>query len=96
MVDLQALLDKYKAHGLEILSLDQGEPPEHVRQFITRKKYGFHVLLDADQAIAAQYGVRGIPTLVLIDKKGIIQWLQVGYTQQEGGLEVAIANLIGK
>jgi peroxiredoxin len=91
MVGLQSLLDKFKDKGLEILSVDQGETADQAGSFITRKKYGFHVLLDSDTAIAAQYGVRAIPTLVLIDKKGVIQWLQVGYSRDSHGLEDAVA-----
>lgn len=96
MVDLQSILDKEKGKGLEILSLDQGETAEPVRAFIKRKNYGFHVLLDSDQAVAAHYGVRGIPTLVLIDKKGVVQRLQVGYGRDEAVLQNAIENLLAK
>lgn len=93
MVGLQTLQDKYKGQGLEILSLNQGEPADQVRQFISRKKYGFHVVLDADGSVGAKYGVRGIPTLVLVDKSGIVQWLQVGYNKDESELQEAIERL---
>ena len=96
MVSLQALQDKFKGQDFEILSLNQGEAADQVSQFITRKKYGFHVLLDADNAVANKYGVRGIPTLVLVDKQGIIQWLQVGYSEGDSQLEQKIASLTGK
>jgi len=96
MVDLQSLQDKFKDQGLEILSLNQGEPADDVRQFINRKKYAFHVLLDSDGAVSAKYGVRGIPTLVLVDKNGVIQWLQVGYESGNSDLEQKIQSLTGK
>jgi len=94
MVGLQTLQDKYKGQGLEILSLNQGEPADQVRQFINRKKYGFHVVLDADGNIGAKWGVRGIPTLVLVDKSGVIQWLQVGYNKDESEMQQAVERLI--
>ena len=96
MVGLQTLQDKFKNKGFEILSINQGETADQVRQFITRKKYGFHVLLDADGAAGAKYGVRAIPTLVLVDKNGVIQWLQVGYTRDDNELEQKIQSLTGK
>ena len=83
MVGLEGLRAKFKDRDLEILSLNQEEQPEQVAQFIQRKKYGFHVLLDKDGAVSAAYGVKAIPTLVLIDTNGVIQWLQVGYNQNE-------------
>jgi thiol-disulfide isomerase/thioredoxin len=55
MIPLQSLQDKFKDKGLEILSLNQGEAADQVAQFINRKKYGFHVLLDADGAVGSKY-----------------------------------------
>jgi peroxiredoxin len=95
MVNLQTLLDKFNGTNFEILSLDQDETADQVRQFITPRKYGFHVLLDTGQ-VSAKYGVRAIPDLVLIDKNGVIQWLQVGYSEDENQLEQKIKNLTVK
>jgi peroxiredoxin len=95
MVELQSLQDKFKDKGLEILSLNQGETADVVRQFINRKKYGFHVLLDSDGAVSAKFGVRAIPTLALVDKDGVIQWLQVGYESGNKDLEQKIKSLTG-
>lgn len=96
MIDLQGLQDKFKDKDFEILSLNQGETPDQVRQFISRKKYDFHVVLDSDTAVSAKYGVRAIPTLVVVDKTGVIQWLQVGYARNDSELEQKIASLTGK
>jgi peroxiredoxin len=96
MVDLQTLQDKFKDRDFEILSLNQGEAADVVKQFITAKKYGFHVLLDSDGQVAAKYGVRAIPDLVLVDKNGVIQWLQVGYTEDDSELEQKIQGLTTK
>ena len=96
MISLQTLQEKYQNQGLEILSLNQGEDAELVRQFITRKKYGFHVLLDAAGAVNNLYGVRGIPTLVLVDKAGVIQRLEVGYAEDPSALGKKIETLLQK
>jgi peroxiredoxin len=96
MIELQSMLDKFKDLDFEILSLDQGEAVDQVQTFITRKKYAFHILLDTDETVAALYGVRGIPTVVLVDKEGVIQWLQVGYSRGDDSLEKKIAGLLGK
>ncbi len=96
MVDLQALLDKFKDKNFEILSLDQGEDASVAGSFISMKKYGFHVLLDSDGAVANQYGVKAIPNLVLIDSDGVVQWLQVGYTGDNRELEQKIESLTSK
>jgi peroxiredoxin len=95
MVNLQSLQDKFTGTNFEILSLNQGETADQVQQFITRKKYGFHVLLDSGQ-VSSKYGVRAIPDLVLVGKDGTIQWLQVGYTEDDNQLENKIKSLTVK
>jgi thiol-disulfide isomerase/thioredoxin len=96
MVDLQALLDKFKDRNFEILSLNQGEDASVAGSFIRLKQYGFHVLLDSDGQVAGQYGVKAIPTLVLIDQDGVVQWLQVGYAGGNEELEQKIKSLTTK
>jgi peroxiredoxin len=80
MPDLQDLAEKYRTNGLEVLSVNQGEPADQVQNFIQRRNYTFHVVLDQDQAVGNKYGVQAIPTLVLLDKKGVVQWIRVGYS----------------
>jgi len=96
MVDLQALQDKFKDRNFEILSLDQNEDAGVVTEFITQKKYGFHVLLDSGGQVADVYGVRAIPSLMLVDQDGVIQMLQEGYTGDNGDLEQKIQSLTTK
>jgi peroxiredoxin len=55
---------------LEIFALDYMESREKVRAFIERKKVAFRVLLDSDGSVARKYGVIGIPTYILIDRRG--------------------------
>ena len=70
MPGLQTLGEDFKGRGLEILSVNQGEAADQVRHFIDRKKYSFHVVLDKDQAVAAQYGVKGIPLWCWLTRRG--------------------------
>jgi peroxiredoxin len=93
MPDLEDLNEKYGSRGLEILSLDQGEPAEQVRNFIERKKYTVHVLLDSEGTVGNKYGVKGIPTLVLADKQGVVRWLRVGYSPNEDDLRQLVERL---
>lgn len=60
------------------------EDPSAVADFV--KTFGIHypVLLAGASEIANQYGVRGIPTFVIIDQQGRIRRRFVGYSE---GLE---------
>ena len=94
MPGLQSLQDDFKDRGLEILSINQRESAEQVGDFIKKKGYGFHVLLDPDSAVAAKYAVRGIPTLVAVDKKGVVRWIRAGYSPGDSDLRRVLEGLI--
>ena len=94
MPGLQKLEEDFKGRGLEILSINQGEAGDEVRHFIDHKKYTFHVVLDQNQAVGAKYGVKGIPTLVLVDKKGVVRRISVGYSKNEDDLQQAVERLV--
>ncbi len=94
MPGLQTLQQEFKDRGFEIISVNQGEAADQVRSFIGRKKYSFHVVLDKDQAVGNKYGVRAIPTLVVVDKHGLIQWLHVGYSEDTAELRQLVQRLI--
>jgi peroxiredoxin len=84
---IQDLADKYKESGLAVLTIDQGESRDQVRYFIERRQYSFPVLLDQDDAVGNSYGVRAIPTSVLVDKNGLVQAIFVGSLETQKSLE---------
>jgi peroxiredoxin len=96
MPGLQSVQDDFKGRGLEILSVNQGESSEQAGAFMKKKGYGFHVLLDADSAIANDYGVRGIPTIVAVDKTGVVRWIRVGYRPDDSDLREVLERLLKK
>jgi peroxiredoxin len=96
MPGLQSLQDDFKGRGLEILSVNQGESSEQAGDFMKKKGYGFHVLLDPHSAIGAKYAVRGIPTVVAVDKQGVVRWIRVGYRPGDSDLRRVLEPLIRK
>jgi len=74
----QKLAEKY-GKDAHILAINLEEDAETVRQFLQRNKYTFTVLMDTYGLVAEQYRVRGIPHFVLIDPRGKVQFVQIGY-----------------
>ncbi|MBN2298170.1 MAG: TlpA family protein disulfide reductase [Deltaproteobacteria bacterium] len=70
--NLKKMYSTYKDRGFVLLAIYIQESDRKVDSF--RRKYDlpYSVLLDTDGRIAQSYGVRGVPTKVLIDKKGTI------------------------
>lgn len=81
---LQKVYEKYKANpNVMILALNTWENEtgtkreELVKKFIADNKYTFQVLYD--EGFVEKYGVEGIPTKFIIDKKGMIQFKSIGF-----------------
>lgn len=62
-------------------SLDAERAP--VESFVASKGLTLHVLLDPRGTVAGAYGVRVIPTLVLIDRRGTVRFRHQGYPGTE-------------
>jgi len=67
-----AIYEKYARRGLEVIYIDINEPAEKVARFAKNFSFPYRVLLDKDGSVANDYNVVGVPTLVLIDKKGSV------------------------
>ena len=54
-----------------------------VKQFMSDKPYDFNVLLDPDDKAVKAFNIAGIPTKIIVDKKGIIRFVSVGFNADE-------------
>ncbi len=78
---ISRLYAEYADNGLVILSVNLGEDPNVVAEFAGKHKMLWTVLLDSDRSVADSYGVKAIPTFVIIDKGGVIRYRKAGYSQ---------------
>jgi peroxiredoxin len=51
----------------------------NAQAFITKNAYPFHVLLDYEDKVVADYKVEGIPTKFIVDGKGRIRFKKIGF-----------------
>ena len=51
----------------------------NAQAFITKNGYPFHVLLDYEDRVVADYKVEGIPTKFIVDGKGRIRFKKIGF-----------------
>ena len=91
---IQEIYDEWSDKGLVVLSIDIGETPSRVRDFIQSGNFSFPVLLDINQKVALEYNIRGIPTTFLIDKDGIIRGTKVGAFSSKEEIESGIKTVI--
>ncbi|MCU1234494.1 MAG: hypothetical protein JWP63_2461, partial [Candidatus Solibacter sp.] len=71
-----------------ILAVDVNEDDDLVREYIGKEKYTFPVLFSKGADIVARYGVQAYPTLVAIDKAGLVADYLIGGRNEDKLREV--------
>jgi peroxiredoxin len=70
--NFKSLYASYAKQGLEIINIDIQESKEKVARFVAKNELPYRTLLDEDGTVSGVYEVRGVPTMVLVDKNGMI------------------------
>lgn len=80
---LQKLHEAYEKKGVAIvgIALDE-EGAKAVKPFVKDNKLTYTSLVDPGSVAARAYGVRPIPSMFLLDRKGVIRFTHIGLTEQ--------------
>ena len=68
----KSLYTVYANKDIEIVNVGVQESKAKMSKFSTRYNLPYRVLLDEAGIVSGVYGIRGVPSLVLVDKKGFI------------------------
>jgi peroxiredoxin len=79
---LKKLYEANKGKDFELLAIYINESPKKVSSFASQYTLTYPVLLDTDASVARDYGIKGVPTKVVVRKDGTISCLQC--TDAEG------------
>lgn len=71
---LRAKYPRLSEEGWELFAVNVAESAGRVAGFLRNYYLGFNVLLDKNAAVARAYDVLGVPTYIIIDKKGSIRF----------------------
>lgn len=75
---LEPIYKDYKGRGVQFLAANVGEDLATVKKYLAKEPFPYPVLLDSNQNVAADLGVVALPTLLVVDKKGKVAYLQPG------------------
>jgi thiol-disulfide isomerase/thioredoxin len=93
---LGALQARYGAQGLSVLGVST-EDAQEVALFTQRMGVSYAVAIDKHAETTRSYGVMSLPTLVVIDKRGVVRDVAVGYDSSEDArLESSIRSLLAE
>ncbi|VAW80631.1 Cytochrome c-type biogenesis protein ResA [hydrothermal vent metagenome] len=77
---MEAVYQALREKGFIVLAINQWETPDHVFSFMGQLEVypTFPILFDSDSSVSDAFGVKGLPTTVLIDKHGRVVYRAVG------------------
>ena len=99
MPGMNKALAKYKDNeNVKFLFVDTWESADNklqnAKDFMTKKNYPFHILMDDDNRMVEDFNVRGIPTKFVIDKEGNIRFKSIGFSGNDDALVDELTTMI--
>lgn len=67
-----------------ITVLSQSGNMERIRSYLNKNGLTQTVIPDPEGRVAKKYGVKAFPTSFIIDKRGKVQFIEIGYTTEIG------------
>lgn len=91
MPHLQKVADRFAAADVRFFALDVWEDGDPV-EYLAERGYTFELILDATP-IAARYGVKGTPGLLVVDRNRHVRWIRSS-GMSEGDVAASVAATI--
>jgi thiol-disulfide isomerase/thioredoxin len=80
MEDLQG---QYASHGLTVIAVNLDQDRAAADTFLKHFHPGFQIHFDPEGRWAEQFGVKGMPTSVVIDRHGVARFTHIGFVPDD-------------
>ena len=98
MPAMKTAQEKLQGNDVAFVFIDTWESVENKKQnaadFMKNKNYPFHVLMDDNDKVVADFKVSGIPTKFVIDKTGNIRFKSVGFSGNDDALVDEVSMMV--
>ena len=83
--ELQKATSSFNKNNVALLAVNQGESKKVISKFLKKKQLkALSVIMDETRKIGGDYKVKGIPKTVIIDQKGVVRHVHVGFSSGMG------------
>lgn len=76
---IEKIYRRHRDGGLSVIGINVDGSDGEVAQFAAGRRISYPVALDLDGGVRRRYGIMGIPTLILIDKNGMLRRSWFGF-----------------
>lgn len=85
MPSVQRAHNELRKEGVQVITVSiDGTGEAGVKPVFTKGGYTMPALLDQSMEVARGFGVRGVPTTVIVDPKGMIRLRTTGHVDYDG------------
>src|SRR5262249_52233833 len=84
---------RHGRRGLRVVGISE-EPAAELKKYVAEHQLGYTFASDPSNAVGGMYLVQGLPTLVVVDKAGIVRVSQIGMPDDFPALEATIKKLL--
>lgn len=94
---MNKLHNNLKSEGLALLAVNLDEELADAKNFLEAHKADFTVVTDTEQQCAKQFALKAMPSSFLIDRKGIIREVHLGFRPGEAeSFEAKVKQLLAE
>src|SRR6185295_11656226 len=79
---LDRLARRYESKGLVVLGVNVSDPPNVIKQYATQKGLSYPMLVESGSTVSESYGVKNLPSLIILDKEGKVMAYLVGVVDE--------------
>ena len=91
---MKAMLDKYQARGLRVITVNLDRKPEAGKKFLQDLKSPLPVVFDAKGSLAKRYHLTAMPTSFVYGRDGKLRTRHEGYRSQDSAALEALVNTL--
>jgi thiol-disulfide isomerase/thioredoxin len=95
MPALDALYRRNRSRGFAVVGVNKDVSNADAERFLKRVSVSFPLVRDAEDAMARAFGVKAMPSGYLVDRKGVVRKVHLGFTAATAAaLESEIESLL--
>jgi thiol-disulfide isomerase/thioredoxin len=82
MPALDAMYRRNRARGFSVVGVNKDVSNADAERFLKRVSVTFPLVRDGEDAVARAFGVKAMPSGYLVDRKGIVRKIHLGFTSE--------------
>ncbi len=84
---LEKIYQEFKSKDLDVLAVNAGvnDSIERTKKFMKKYNISYPVAFDDESLVTKKFGVQGVPTIIIIDKTGVIRYQANSVPDDFGG-----------